>query len=130
MLGNPNNQYTHNQLKRIVDEAKRKNQERSNLHSQKRFINNITKKFNTTMIGAIAEIEKYFGDLWGYGKDENELNKSEREWRKKFILLRTAILNNGNGQLRAAINEIGEYTIAWQKYHMDFLPVKNFKKGE
>lgn len=117
-----NHSRTH--LKRLVEEAKKRNQERANLHSQKRFIDNITKKFNTTMIGAIAEIEKCFGELWGHGKDEQDLNKSEREWRKRFTLLRTAILNNGNNQLRAAINEVGEYTIAWQKYHIDFFPAQ------
>jgi hypothetical protein len=118
----------HSQLKKIVEEAKKRNQERANLHSQKRFIDNITKKFNTTMIGAIAEIEKCFGELWGYGKEEDQLNKNKREWRKRFTLLRTAILNNGNNQLRAAINEVGEYTIAWQKYHIDFFPVKSLKE--
>lgn len=121
------NNYNHLQLKRMVEEAKKKNHERANLHSQKRFIDNMTKKFNTTMIGAIAEIEKTFGELWGHGKDEGNLTRSEKEWRKQYTILRTAILNNGNNQLRAAINEIGEYTIAWQKYHVNFFPVS--KKG-
>lgn len=119
----------HYQMKRIVEEAKKKNTEKANAQSQKRFIDNITKKFNTTMIGAVAEIEKTFGELWGQGKDEDRLTKSEREWRKRFMLLRTAILNNGNNQLRAAINEVGEYTMAWQKYHIDFFPVSRVNKN-
>lgn len=114
----------HFKLKRILDEAKKRNEERQHLHSQKRFIDNLTKKFNTTMIGAISEIEKTFGQLWGHGKDESRLTRDEREWREQFMLLRTAILNNGNNQLRAAINEVGEYTMAWQKYNMTFFPVQ------
>jgi hypothetical protein len=54
----------HISMKKVVEEARKKNQERANLHSQKRFIDNITKKFNTTMIGSIADIEKTFGELW------------------------------------------------------------------
>jgi hypothetical protein len=119
----------HISMKKVVEEARKKNQERANLHSQKRFIDNITKKFNTTMIGSIAEIEKTFGELWGHGEDESRLTRDQREWRKKFNLLRTAILNNGNNQLRAAINEVGEYTMAWQKYHVDFFPVPKNNTG-
>lgn len=114
----------HTKLKMILEEAKKRNQERQNLHSQKRFIDNLTKKFNTTMIGAISEVEKAFGYLWGHGKPENRLSKEEKICREKFMLLRTSILNNGNNQLRAAINEVGEYTMAWQKYNMTFFPVQ------
>ena len=35
-------------------------------------------------------------------------------------------LNNGNNQLRAALNEIAQYSMKWDKYRMDFI----VKQGE
>ena len=36
---------------------------------------------------------------------------------------RADILDNGNTQLRAIVSEINNYTITWDRYHLDF-PVK------
>jgi hypothetical protein len=36
-------------------------------------LNNIEKKFNTTIIGSLAAIEESFGFLWGHGKRVDEL---------------------------------------------------------
>jgi hypothetical protein len=90
-------------LKRTVDEAKKRIQESHQLYSRKRLIDNLTKKFNTTMIGSLSEIEKEFGHLWGQGIDERDLTTKELEMRQKYMDLRTRILNNGNNQLRSAI---------------------------
>ena len=38
--------------------------------------------------------------------------------------VRAQILDNGNAQLRAAMNEIDDYTITWNRYSMS-IPVKN-----
>ena len=117
-------------IKKTIDEAKKRIKESYQLHSRKRLIDNLTKKFNTTMIGSLAEIEKEFGDLWGQGIDERDLTKKEREMRVKYLDLRTRILNNGNNQLRAAIEEINQYTTEWQKYHIEFLPASKLVSKE
>lgn len=116
-----------NNIKRSIEDARRKNKVNYQLYSRKRLIDNLTKKFNTTMIGALAEIEKEFGDLWGQGIDEQDLTKNERKMREKYLNLRTKILNNGNNQLRTAIEEINQYSTEWQKYKMDFFPVSKLK---
>ena len=41
--------------------------------------------------------------------------------------VRASILDNGNTQLRAALNEISNYTINWERYTID-LPLKENKK--
>ena len=116
-------------IKRTIEEARRKNKENYQIYSRKRLIDNLTKKFNTTMIGALAEIEKEFGDLWGQDIDERDLTKKEREMREKYLNLRTRILNNGNNQLRSAIEELNQYSTEWQKYKKEFFPVSKLNNN-
>jgi len=117
-----------NEIKRTIEEARRKNKENYQTYSRKRLIDNLTKKFNTTMIGSLAEIEKEFGELWGQGIDERHLTKTEKKMREKYLNLRTRILNNGNNQLRTAIEEINQYSTEWQKYRTEFFPASTVSK--
>lgn len=66
-------------------------------------LNSIHKKFQTTMIGALAKFEKSFGYLWT--QDNSNREKFEEIWE----FTRNEILNNGNKQSRAAMNDIREY---------------------
>jgi hypothetical protein len=60
-------------------------------------------RFKTTMIGSLAKFEEYFGDLW-----ENN-NKNRLEYEKLWEQARNAILNNGNHQMRLALDELFDY---------------------
>ena len=91
--------------------------------SKKRFSSILNTKMKTSFIGAISAFEKHFGFLWGHGKDEAELTEAESQMREIWEETRADILDNGNTQLRAIINEINNYTITWDRYHLDF-PVK------
>jgi hypothetical protein len=67
----------------------------------------LTKRFQTTMIGALFEFEKYFGHLWGLHKDENQpLTKVEEDYRELWEDVRNQILNNGNNQLRKCLSDL------------------------
>jgi hypothetical protein len=67
----------------------------------------LTKRFQTTMIGALFEFEKTFGYLWGQQKDEDDLSDSELDFLDRWDDVRNQILNNGNNQLRKAIADLG-----------------------
>ena len=74
----------------------------------------LTKRFQTTMIGALHEFEQAFGYLWGHDKDYDELTHQEEHFRVKWEDTRNQILNNGNGQLRKCINDLtGGYDIKY-----------------
>jgi hypothetical protein len=62
----------------------------------------IYKRFQTTMIGALARFENIFGYLWD--ADTAEGDKYADMWE----YARNSILNNGNKQARAAIDDIGD----------------------
>lgn len=66
----------------------------------------LTKRFQTTMIGALFEFEKTFGYLWGQHKDENDLTNMELDFLDRWDSVRNQILNNGNSQLRKAISDL------------------------
>jgi len=67
-------------------------------------INNINKRFKTTMIGALARFEDSFGYLW-----EDENNSNRENFNILWERVRDDILNNGNKQMRAAINEVSNF---------------------
>jgi len=72
------------------------------------------KRLKTTMIGALDKFERFFGDLWGHGKHPNELTSKEAEFRQKWEICRTLILDNGNAQVRALNNELESFKIILQ----------------
>ena len=77
------------------------------------------------MIGALDIFEKNFGSLWGHGKDVNDLDINELEYRKVWEYVRNKILDNGNQQLRGAMDEINEYTMTWNRYTTEFIIKKD-----
>lgn len=86
-------------------------------HANQELINRIYKNFQTTMIGSLARFEEKFGFLW-------ENNHKDQE---KFLDLwedaRNSILNNGNKQARAALDDIDNYLNSCKvkhKYHYKF----------
>lgn len=84
----------------------------------------ITKRFQTTMIGALFEFEKAFGYLWGHLKeDENDLTSEELKNLDIWENVRHNILNNGNNQLRKCISDLSKNSETTYKY-------KFFKKGQ
>ena len=101
-----------NQKKRNEQEKKYKDR------SKKRLSNIISTKIKTSFIGAISSCEKNFGFLWGHGKDDENLTEEELSMREIWDEIRTEILDNGNTQLRAANNEIDNYSINWERYNI------------
>jgi hypothetical protein len=68
----------------------------------------LTKRFQTTMIGALFEFEKAFGYLWGQDKNEENLTTNELDFLDRWDAVRNQILNNGNNQLRKAISDLSK----------------------
>jgi len=95
-----------------------------NERSKTRLKKEIKKKIQTTMIGSLSSIEKYFGFLWGEESDE-DLTKDQIRMRDIFEDMRTEILDKGNIQIRNADAEIETYDVVWNKYHMN-LPIRKY----
>lgn len=88
--------------------------------SKKRLLNNLEKKFNTTIIGSLAIFEEYFGELWGHGIEYDQLDEEQKEFRKIWKDARSKILDSGNSNLRASQSEISQYTLHWNRYITHF----------
>ena len=111
-------------LKKAHDAAKRMHREKYEQNSKKRLITNVEKKFKTTMIGALSQFEQLFGELWGQDSNSPPTQEQE-EWYEKWQAVRTEILNNGNNQLRACLDEIAQYTMTWDRYKTEFIVRKD-----
>lgn len=57
-------------------------------------------KFKTTMIGSLARFEEAFGHLW------EEEGPDQQEYLDAWEYTRNAILNNGNKQMRSALEDL------------------------
>lgn len=85
----------------------------------------LTKRFQTTMIGALSEFEKSFGYLWGIHKDEDSpLTDKEEKFLDIWEETRNRILNNGNNQLRKSVSEIKKDSCR-PRYHYQLKPRGN-----
>lgn len=83
-------------------------------------------KIKTAFIGALSAFEQNFGEIWGHRLTDGELTEEQMEWRRIWEECRTAILNNGNHQIRAVENEMSQYSISWNR-HQTFLKIKEDK---
>lgn len=82
----------------------------------------LEKRFQTTMIGALAQFEENFGFLWAINKEDN-LSEQEMYFSDLWEKTRIAILNNGNSQLRSALaelNKISTFGKTNNRYHYKF----------
>jgi hypothetical protein len=94
-----------------------------NERSKTRLKKEIRKKIQTTMIGSLSSMEKFFGFLWG--EESDELTKDQIKMRDIFEEMRTDILDKGNMQIRNADSEIDAYDVVWNKYHIN-LPITRY----
>lgn len=93
-----------------------------NERSKTRLKKEIKKRIQTTMIGSLSSIEKYFSFLWG-GENNASLTREQIQMRDIFEDMRTEILDKGNAQIRNAEAELETYDVVWNKYHIN-LPIK------
>jgi len=118
--------YDHHRMKSLHDAARRVSTERSKEHSKRQLIDAITKKMKTAMIGSLSSIEEALGFLWGLDLPEEERTQDQLDFEENvWQPLRTEILNKGNNQLRAAIDEITQYDMTWQKYQTELIIKKD-----
>ena len=71
--------------------------------SKVRLKKDVKKKIETTMIGALASVEKFFGPIWGLD-DPNPTNE-QAHMREVFEEMRSEILDKGNSQIRHSESE-------------------------
>ena len=90
--------------------------------NEQQLLDNLYKRFQTTMIGALARFEENFGYVWQNEPDDSEL------W-DHWEYTRNSILNNGNKQARAAIDDIKKY-LNVNKFQNKYTYKFNFKEQE
>ena len=118
----------YNQLIKDSMDFKHKKQEKFKEASKARFSKIAKKKIQTTMIGSLSTVEKFFGFLWGHG-DNDELTPEQEHMKNLFDEARAEILDRGNSQIRNMEAEIAQYDVTWKRYHVT-LPVINVENEE
>ena len=110
---------------KLAKMAKKANEEAFKENAKRRLTKNLERKFKTTMIGSLAVFEEYFGDLWGHNSNSGDLTPEQEEFKHLWEAARTEVLNNGNTQIRVAQEELSQYTITWDRYHIDFVLIQD-----
>jgi hypothetical protein len=108
------------EVKKMYDAMRRKNEEKIIQSSKRKLREIVEKRIRTTMIGALAELERSeFGKLFGYGK--NNLTDEEKRWKMIWDEVRTSILNQGNNQLRESLREVENFDARFKPYRTEFV---------
>lgn len=90
-------------------------------YAREKLKQDVEKKINTTMIGALSSFEKTFGYLWGNEGQENEpLTEDEEYFFQLWQEARESVLDKGNSQKRAILDELDNYTVSWNRYQYKF----------
>lgn len=90
--------------------------------AKQKLIESTKRKMQTTMIGALASVEKYFGDIWGHNL-EGGLTPKQEKMKEVYNQLRSEILDKGNVQIRNMEMELIDYEVTPIKYHYN-LPIR------
>lgn len=90
----------------------------------------LSKRFQTTMIGALFQFEEAFGYLWGFDKEDEDLTESEYNFKLKWEDVRYRILNNGNNQLRLAVKDLDKIRSNKNHYHYNYRINDSQERGQ
>ena len=118
----------YNQLIKVSMDYKSKKEEKFKEASRTRLSKIAKKKIQTTMIGSLSTVEKFFGFLWGHDNEE-ELPPEQEHMKNLFDEARAEILDRGNSQIRNLETEVAQYDISWKRYHVT-LPVITMENEE
>jgi hypothetical protein len=95
--------------------------------SNNNIIKQIETRLKTTMIGSLARFESAFGHLW----------EDDDEYADIWEDVRTSILNNGNHQIRMAIDDLEQFIyhrderlVIENKYRYKFYPKQDRRNDE
>lgn len=83
---------------------------------KQKLLSTVSKRINTTMIGALSSIEKHLGYLWGESED-GELTPEQQEFERLYEELRTEILDKGNSQIRQLESDLNLYEVEQVRYN-------------
>ena len=100
-------------------DLRRYREEREKDAANDKLLHDSSKKITTTMVGALASIEKHFGFLWD---SHNEGNAEE--FLQIYKKLREEILDKGHDQIWSLEKEFKKYDINFKRYYMK-LPFKD-----
>ena len=115
-------------LKALKKKMQEESQQRYLDESKRRLARIVETKLKTSFIGALSHFEQEFGFLWGHGQ-QGDLTEEQEFMKEIWDRTRTAVLNNGNNQIRAVKSEIANHSIEWQRYRAE-LPVKPMEPKE
>ncbi|MAF23960.1 hypothetical protein CL634_00015 [bacterium] len=93
--------------------------------SKERLLKLAKKKVQTTMIGSLSTVEKFFGFLWGHENDGTP-TPEEQHMKELYEEVRSEILDRGNTQARNLEAEFAYYDIEWLRYRME-IPIKSLE---
>jgi hypothetical protein len=106
-----------NRLREVSARRSVEDTARHSENSRRRLLRILQKKLTTSFIGALSQVESHIGkELWGHGLEAGDCTPEQLAWRAVWEECRNAILNNGNGQVRAVEAEMQQYEVNWRGY--------------
>ncbi len=97
------------------------NQIRQDENKDEQLNSNCKRAVKTSFIGALANFEKGFGYLWGYGKSKEEsLTDHEKLFLHRWLQVRESVLDCGNAQCRIIDREFEKFIVKYNGFQYKF----------
>lgn len=110
--------------KKFQDKANRLRESKDRF-SKNKLSKTVEISLNTTAIGALSDFEHYFGELFGYGLEYNDLTDNQKNMRKKWSECRNSILRRAANGVKISLNEIERCSIKEYQEKRYNITIKN-----
>lgn len=107
-------------FRKVLDDRNQNDKTRKNEISKDRLKTIIKKHITTVMIGAVAKMENFFGDLWGHGLEEENCSDDQLDKYEVWEQCRDEILTHGNKILNIVMSELNNFEVIYKGHSYVF----------
>lgn len=110
------------ELRSVNNRRNLKSEERKIKNAKRRLFSCLKRRLMSSFIGALERFEIEFGkELWQHGEHHSRLDEDGMYYREKWSRCRDSILENGNDQIDAVVDEISRLSVLEYKISTNFL---------
>lgn len=92
---------------------------RDNLPDKQKLRHCVSTSIQTTMIGALASMEKELGELWGNGLEYDKLTGEQKRYRERWESARDRVLQVGERAKKIAIRAVNSHNVQKKPYYWE-----------
>ena len=123
-------EYDDIQNEKIVNDRKQKRKQSVDNYGKEKIKKTARTSILTSVIGALSDMEEFFGAVWKHGAHYDKLTEQEKDLRDRWMDCRDSILKRGNNSIRILEREINKCVISDYPINKYQTILKNNKENQ